>query len=327
MKILLIDTDSKIPNLALMKLSTFHKEKGHSINLKKLGFTGYRSKRAIVEIDNTLYDRTYVSTIFTVNKNKVTFKTYRDVIIGGTAYTLANLPTKIDDTSEDYSIYPTNKASFGFITRGCPRKCSFCIVPEKEGGVYKYRDINQIVKHDKVFFMDNNILAYDKHLDILAELVDSKIKCQFNQGLDMRLITHENAQGLANLNYIANYTFAFDHINLERQLDIKLSILRKYIISDWKIRMFVLGGYDSTIADDIYRIEWCRKNKVLPYYMRHDKCWDSLDKNFYTDMASWCNQPGFFKNMSFEEFVIKRNPNDPKRAMKNIILRNSNLPK
>jgi len=316
--VLLVDVDSKIPNLALMKLSEFYKRQDYTVEMQRLGFNGYPSKKSRVIINNTEYDKVYASCIFSVNADRFGFESMENVKVGGTGVNAVNLSPEIDSIGEDYGIYPNNKSSYGFITRGCPRKCSFCVVPEKEGGIYKYRTVDQIVKHNKVFFMDNNILAYRKHLEVLEEIKDKKLKCQFNQGLDIRLITDANAKALSELNYIGNYTFAFDHIRLAKIMGKKLETVKKHISSDWKCRMFVLGGYDSSIRDDLWRIEWCRKNKVNPYYMRHALCWCSPDQSLYTSLAAWCNQPAYFKKMPFPEFVQKRHPIGNTRAESDI---------
>lgn len=309
MKILLVDIDSKIPNLALMKLSFFYKSKGCQVDLIRLSYNGYTSKRGITVIKNKKYDKTLVSVIFKVNKNNFGFEKIEGVEIGGTGVNTIALPSDIDNTEEDYSIYPNNKSSFGFITRGCPRKCGFCVVPEKEGLLYKYRNISDIVKHKRVFFMDNNILAYSKHKEVFQELINKNIRCQFNQGLDLRLVDNENARMLSELNYMGEYTFAFDSVALEKKLNTKIKIVKEYIKKDWKIRMFILGGYDSTIDEDLYRIYWCIKRKVKPYFMRHENCWASEDKNLYISMATYYNLPAIFKSMTFSEFMIKRTNN------------------
>ena len=89
----------------------------------------------------------------------------------------------------------------------------------------------------------------------------------------------------------------------------KIKTIKKYIPLDWKIRMFILGGYDSTLEDDLTRILWCKDNKIKPYYMRHEKCWASEHRNWYISVASWANQPAIFKKMTFPEFMIKRTGN------------------
>lgn len=306
-KILLIDVDSKIPNLALMKLSAFHKATGDSVSFLALKYSGYPHKRKPTVIDGRDYDFTYSSTVFTRNKNMLRVEGCESSN-GGSGVSLAlELPAEIDAVAPNYDIYPGNKKSYGFITRGCIRNCKFCFVPEKEGKLRFYRGIDQIVRHRSAVFLDNNFLAYEKANGVLQELVDRRIRCQFNQGLDIRLIDNENVKLLSQMNYDGEYIFAFDNIRYLSILERKLPILKRHIEKDWKIKMFVLVGYDSDIADDIFRIEWLREHKCLPYIMRHEKCWEN--KNFYADMAAYCNQPGLFKKMSFDEFMKKRTNN------------------
>ena len=160
--ILLIDVDSKIPNLALMKISTYHKNKDDKVNILKLNYDGYPTKKKIIKINNLNFDKTYVSIIFKVNKNVVQFTNNDKVVYGGTGYDIKiKLPDYIDNLNEDYTLYPDNKSSYGFITRGCVRNCYFCIVPIKEGKrIYKYRKIEDIIKHNKVYFLDNALKSF-----------------------------------------------------------------------------------------------------------------------------------------------------------------------
>jgi len=306
MKILLVDVDSKIPNLALMKISTYHKQLGNNVVLKKIGLDGYPKKKHIV-VDAFGYDNVYASTLFVANQKCYEIKNCKNIEIGGTGYDIEKkLPIIIDDLDPDYSIYPENDTSVGFITRGCVRDCYFCVVRKKEGLIYKYRDINQIVKHKKVDFLDNNILAYNKHLEILQELIDKKIYCWFNSGLDIRLINDKNAELLSKLKYLGEYTFAFDLIENEEIINKKLQILKKYIDKDWKLKFDLYVNPKDDISDILFRINWCRKNKVLPYVMRDKSCWESENNEFYVDLAAYCNQPNIFKKMSWEEFLNKR---------------------
>ena len=306
MKILLSDVDGKIPNLALMKISTHYKNQGCDVVLKKLGYSGYPCAKKVTRIKNKEYDKTFASILFTCNKN-VLKPLDKNIFIGGSGVNIERkLPDVIEKLEEDYNLYNENKISYGFLTRGCIRKCSFCIVPKKEGKIHQYRTVDQIVKHSDVCFLDNNILAYKKHLEILGELVDKKIKCEFNQGLDIRLINNENAKLLSQLCYRNKYLFAFDDISQRNILDKKLEILKKHIPNKWSIRMFILVGYNSTLKEDMERIVWCRNNYIEPYVMRFENCWKSEYKDYYNQIASWCNQVGFFKNMPFDIFVKKR---------------------
>ena len=310
MKILLIDVDSKIPNLALMKLSTFYKNKGYEIELKQLNIPYYPKKKKEVIIDANEYEKVFVSIIFTTNNGLVKITNCKEVSFGGTGYSITKkLPEEIEECEEDYSIYKDNNTSYGFITRGCIRNCSFCFVPKKEGMLHKYREIEQIVKHKKVEFLDNNILAYEKCNKELQKLVDLKLRCKFNQGLDIRLIDDEKARLLSQMNYINEYIFAFDNIAYKPIIEEKIKIIKKYIKKDWKVKMYIYVDPTMKIIDTVKRIEWCKKNKVLPYIMRGLECWDDKNCNFYIDIAAYCNQPNMFKKVSFEQFIIKRTNN------------------
>ncbi|MFW6311209.1 MAG: hypothetical protein ACOC1K_03130 [Nanoarchaeota archaeon] len=213
MKILLLDVDSKIPNLALMKLSSFYKKQKCIVDFKKLNYSGYPKQKKLTVIDAREYDKVLGSIIFTVNKNTVKVENCDKVSFGGTGIDInKKLPPEIDELPEDYSLYPNTDTSYGFITRGCIRDCYFCFVPKKEGMIYKYREPEQIIKHSKVEFLDNNILAWKNHLQILQWLVDKKVKYTFKQGLDLRVLTENNARLLSESRYLGEYIFAFDQL-------------------------------------------------------------------------------------------------------------------
>ena len=307
--VLLIDVDGKNPNLALMKISRYYKEQGYNITLKRLELNYYRKSEKI-EIDALGYFKVFVSIIFPINKNTVFVKNCNSVEYGGTGYSLTKkLPIEIYNSLPDYSIYPENDISYGFITRGCIRNCYFCFVPKKEGKLRLDTPIDNIIQHKKVKFMDNNFLAYDKHKDIFKQLNNREIKYQFNQALDIRLIDDENARLLSEANYLGEYTFSFDDIKYRIIVEEKVGILKRYIPKDWRIKMFIYVNPNMEIHDTIKRIEWCREKKILPYIMRDKSCWKSENKEFYIDISSYCNQPNIFKKMTFKEFIIRRTKN------------------
>lgn len=309
-KVLLIDVDSTIPNIALMRLSTYYKSLGWIVDVMHLGISIYDKPKAI-EIDNSGYDLTFVSAIFKGTIDNILLKNPLSTDIGGTGTNNISkkLPKDVEDCECDYSIYPDCDTSVGFISRGCIRNCEFCIVREKEGSLRQVANISDIVKHKKVKFLDNNFLALPNHEELLQELIDKKIRCQFNQGLDIRLITESNALLLSKLNYIGEYIFAFDSLALQPIVEEKLAILKKYIPKDWKIKFFIYCHPNLSIPNDVYyRILWCKEHKVLPYFMRHQDCWKSVDVRTYNDFSAWCNQPGIFKSHTYEEFCKKRRP-------------------
>ena len=304
--------DYKYLNVALAKLSTYHKIKGDNVTLKHLKLDGYPSKK-FVTVDAAKYDKVYVSNIFDINQDKFKIIKCNDVSIGGIGSINPDLrlDPEIDKLDIDYSIFEID-FTYDFITRGCIRNCWFCKVPKHEGYLKKYNDLEKIIKHNKVRFLDNNILAYDKHKDILRELIDMKIKCEFNQGLDFRLIDEENAELLSQLNYWGEYIFAFDDWGYKESLEEKLKIIKKYISKDWKLKFYIYHNVEfMTINETIKRVKWCRDNKCLPYIMRDKNCWDAEIniKNFIIDYSAYCNQPAFFKKLTFEQFLEKRTNN------------------
>lgn len=309
MRILIIDVDSTIPNIALMKISKFHKDKDDSIKFIKLNYPYYGTKRNIKLINSNNFDKVYVSIIFNVNKNVLTFNNKENVIIGGSGFDVkCKLPEEIEEIKDyDYSIYNENKTSYGFLTRGCIRNCKFCIVPEKEGLIHQVNKIDDIFKFKQIKFLDNNILSFENHKEILKELINKNIKCQFNQGLDIRLLDEENCELLSKLNYLGEYLFAFDDIRFEKIINEKLQLFKRFVSKDWKYKFYIYCNPEMNIQNDIFkRINWCKDNKCLPYLMRDVSCFSSNKKNFFIDLSSYCNQPSFFKKLSFEEYLLKR---------------------
>ncbi len=307
MNILLIDADSQIPNIALMKISTYYKRKtNHTIRLRRLGLSYYPTKdKTSINISDITANKIYCSIIFDTNKTKVIGN---NVDFGGTGVSLKKtLPKEIEECVCDYSLYPENKISYGFISRGCIRNCWFCKVPKKEGMIRQVNNIDDIVKHKTVKFMDNNFLALPNHKELLNELIDKKIKCSFNQGLDIRLLNEENSTLLSKLKYQGEYFFAFDDWKDLKVMNEKLKLLgwRR----DFQIKFFIYCHPKNPISEIIKRVEWCRENKCLPYIMRDITCYSNKCREFYVDIASYCNQPSFFKKMSFDEFLGKRHTN------------------
>ena len=324
-KILLVDVDSKIPNIALMKLSSYYKNKGYLVDLISLFLPYYPGKQKENIIDAKDYEQVFVSIIFKINKPFIKVINCDNITYGGVGYSLTNkLPEEIEQAEKDYSIYPDNKVSIGYITRGCIRNCPFCVVPKKEGMIHQVNTVKNIIKHKHVIFLDNNILAFKGHIDILKELKKLQVRCDFKQGLDIRLLTPENSKLLSELNYIKEYYFAFDNIKDKDLIEKKHKLFRQYMTIDWNIKMFLYCHPDMDILTDLVdRIKWCKDNKVLPYIMRDISCWNSDNKNLYTDLAAWCNQPGIFKKMKFSEFMEKRTPN--KERIKNDLILTNNI--
>ncbi len=305
-KILLVDVDSKIPNIALGKLSTYHKAKGYDVTYLKLGLRGFQKNARAKVIDGSKYRLVYVSNIFTTNQNKFKVIKHNGLWIGGVGSInpMLRLPDEIDRMEVDYSLWPDNDKSYGFLTRGCIRKCKFCFVPKIEGKISFYRNVSEVVRHKTAIFLDNNILAYKGHLDILRELRDKKITCQFNQGLDIRLLNDKNAKLLSEITYHQKYIFAFDNINYKKHVEKGTKLFQKYVPGKWAMRFLVYYNSEDPLSELVYRINWSKRHFVLPFIMRDKNCVDSLHRDFLTDYSGYVGSTGGqFCAMTFGQYL------------------------
>ena len=308
MKILLVNVDSRW-NMAIRKMYNYFTMQKHEVEMIDLKFGGYPHKKKKV-IDGTGFDAVYVSNIFDINKDNVSVINCNDVHFGGIGSNNphAQLPPEIEMTDPFY--FPDEDTSYGFITRGCIRNCWFCKVPKYEGKLKEYNRIENIVKHKKVKFLDNNILAYPDHMKVFQWCLDHPdIKVDFNQGLDFRLVNDENLEALSKLNYMGAYIFAFDEPKYQPLLDKKLVLMKKWISSPWQLKFYIYYHPSMDLKQLYERVEWCRKNQCLPYIMRDIACWDCDFKEFLIDYTAYCNQAAFFKKITFQEFLIKRHKN------------------
>ena len=319
-KILLVNVDSKW-NLAIRRMYNYYAQQGHTVEMIDIGFVGYPHNRTKT-IDATGFDKVYISNIFEQNAYRVNVINCDAVEYGGIGSRNPGnqLPWAIEMTDPYYA--PNEKHTYGFITRGCIRNCWFCKVPKYEGKLKEYNRLESIIRGvpgEVVHFMDNNILAYQSHLEVFNYLIERGIRCEFNQGLDFRLTNDQNLDALARLNYEGEYIFAFDDPKYQRLLDKKIDQIKKYIPKPWKVKFYIYYHPDMAIKELIQRVEWCRGHECLPYVMRDSACWQSENRNFLIDYASYCNQPGFFKAMTFQAFMDKRpNRNERREESKSI---------
>jgi len=305
--ILLYDVDSILPNIVLMKISTYHKNKGNTVEIIK-------GNSKLITIDYQKYNKGYASVIFT--KNKYLIENF-PWLTGGTGINIdKKLPEKIEHLMPDYSLYPENKYSIGFTTRGCIRNCSFCFVPKKEGLLKYNADINEFYNPSlpKLMLLDNNIFGYKNYKEIFAQIRNINKPTCFKQGMDFRLLNEEKVEQLRSIKYDGNYIFAYDSMNIKEVIERQMQKYSQYFPS-WSLKFFVLVGFDTTLKEDIFRINYLKENKCLPYVMRFENCYTSIYKDFYTDIASYCNQVWAFKKYSFEEFLIRRYPKNEKRVI------------
>ena len=280
MKIGLYDIDSKIPNLALMKLSTFHKQRGDQVEFYSPLF-------------HFKYDKIYASKIF-INSNNGYIR--KNMVIGGSGYDLKKeLSYEIEHTYPDYSLYNCEYA-MGFITRGCIRKCPFCIVPKKEGYIRYNTSLEEFCRdQEKVMLLDNNILAYKDHINELEKLRDSGKKIDFNQGLDIRLINKKNAQILKEIKIWKQIRFALDDPQLIPLVEKKMEILKGVGFSLGPFFFYVLIGFNTTKEEDLERVKFLRKYKCTIYIMPYKR------NRYIIDFKRWVNGY-FYKYITFKEY-------------------------
>ncbi len=312
----LLDNGTRHPNLALMKISGFLKNSGHEVRLLE----SYD--------DMSFFDEVYVSKVFTYTRTPEWLPQVSNVKIGGTGFFPEGddfLPYEIEHHMPDYSLYDNylgsrikNSAdrqkysdyldySIGFATRGCFRKCDFC-VNKKYDHVFKHSPISEFIDYSRpyIYLWDDNFLGFSGWEQILDQLEDSKKPFQFRQGLDVRLMTDKIAQRLSQTRYHGDFIFAFDHIKDRDLIESKLKLWRRY--SSKTTKLYVLCAFDSQDENDIIsafeRIRILMKHGCLPYIMRYESYKMSRYRSVYTQLARWCNQPKFFKKKSFRQFCV-----------------------
>ena len=258
----LIDVDShNFPNLCLMKLSAYHKAQGHQVCFWSPLF---------------YFDVVYKSRVFTdtYSKDNITVRNAGQVIKGGTGYGPgSDLPDEIEHSYPDYSLYPQySETAYGFLSRGCPRGCGFCIVGGKEGRKSrKVADLSEFWRGQReIKLMDANLLACPDHEKLLLQLAESRALVDFSQGLDIRLITRDN---VALLNQVRTKTVHFAWDNPDEDLT---RYFRQFL--EWTSiknprlrRVYLLTNYGSTHEQDLYRVETLRQMGFDPYVMIYEK--------------------------------------------------------
>lgn len=298
MQIGLIDVDNynkktKFPNIALMKISAWHKAQGHNVDW----WFGFEH-----------YDRVYMSKVFdeTYTPDFPFCISADEIIKGGTGYGLDNaLPYEIEHIYPDYSLYPTltKETAYGFLTRGCPRGCHFCIVAEKEGRrSVKVANLSEWWNGQKnIVLCDPNLLAYKGHMDLLQQLIDSNAWVDINQGIDCRLLTEQNIEAINKIK-LKEIHFAWDYMHEEKRVLRGLELYAKMATRKPHGNfgtVYVLTNYDTTMEENLYRIYKLRDMGYDPYVMIYDK--PNAPREIRL-LQRWCNnkiifrtEPDFYK--------------------------------
>lgn len=243
------------PNYALMKISAYHKSIGDDVSW----WNPLES-----------YDKVYSSKVFDFTPENQYLPA--DTIKGGTGYNIHSvLPDEIEAMFPDYSIYPECDYAIGYITRGCPNKCRWCVVPEKEGDIKPYRAWQELVRPDsnKLILMDNNILACEYGISQLESLADSGYKIDLNQGMDARLVDDRIAYILSRLKWIRFIRFSCDTTAQISAIKNAAGLLINYGIKPYRLFIYLLVTKD--IENATYRVEQLKKIKGITLYAQAER--------------------------------------------------------
>lgn len=303
MKIGLIDVDGhNYPNLALMKLSAWHKQQGDTVEWYEPLLGGH-------------YDKVYMSKVFSFTDDYEYPINADKIVKGGTGYNIKLVDGKevytpdkpliypIEHIMPDYSIYGITDTAYGYMTRGCPRGCDFCIVQKKEGKGETVARLAEFWNGQKnIELLDPNFFAVKEWRENAQQLIDSNAYVNFSQGIDIRAMTAEKAE------YIKQMRIKLVHCAFDRyqDKDIVLPKLERFVnVTGWdyhKIVVYILTNFDSTFEQDLERIYAVRDLGVSPYVMIYDK--NNLPKHsVYRRLQRWVNRVPIFRSVErFEDY-------------------------
>lgn len=337
----LLDNGTRHPNLALLKISGYCKDYGHKVRLIQ-SYDEIISDDIVIESNS--FDMLIMSRVFKFTKYPFLIQKMIDsrlICYGGTGFfeiNGPNLPEKVEHHMPDYHLYDDYiewktggdekkkkrdwddylSYSIGFTTRGCIRHCEFC-VNRLSNIVKRWSPISEFLddKRKRIYLWDDNIMAAPAKVfkEVIDELKATGKPFQFRQGMDIRLMTEEKAVLFNQVRYYGDYIFAFDHYKMSDPKEKKhveqtlrgLEIWTRHCKRETKL--YVLVGFDGQDETDIegafFRIKKLMEFGCLPYIMRFEKYNTSPYRSMYIQIARWCNQPSFFKKMSFRQYCVR----------------------
>lgn len=327
-RIAIEDFDGKLPNLAAMKISAYHKALGDEVVLNPSSPSGF--------------DKAYISVLFTKNKEKAEdlANMYPSYEIGGTGYSLhKNLPDEIESMSPDYNLYKTEDifkrisgrvgkkenilvkaqeiadAGVAFLSRGCintEKICPWCAVPVKEGSLRRVASISESLnpRSNKLILLDNSLLANPDALDILQELIDRKITVDITQGFDIRRLTPDLALKLSQVRHWRSLHYSWDIVKSEQSIFNGIRTLSEFV-SKSRQMCYLLCGFNTEFPEDMERVKRLHAEGVRPYVMLYQPLEDFQNSSAKTDYAKvrlshfrrWINAPAaLYKTVPFAEY-------------------------
>lgn len=296
MNVGLIAVDSNYPNLALMKLASYHK----SIGVNVEWYTPFNH-----------YDVVYMAKLFSFTPDfGYVINNADEVVRGGTGYdVITTLPIKAERMQPDYSIYPDidKKTAYGFTTRGCIRKCKWCVVPKKEGTIKPYMSIEEIAidGRNNLILMDNNVLASDYGIEQMEIAVKRGYRVDYNQALDARLVTDEIAKLLASLKWLNYIRFGCDTPQQVGECENAIAKIRKH---GYKGQVFLYCILGENFNEAFERVNhWRHDFTILPHCQPYR---DPFGKNqipqWQKDLTRWADRKEIYKTTEFKDYEPRK---------------------
>lgn len=313
MRIGLIQVDGKLPNLVLMKISTYYKAQGAQVEFVE---------------PKQEYDKVFASVLFTWNLATAMKicedKNFKEVDIGGTGYSLEKrLPDEIECCKPDYDLYTFERVKrmvrggiqsetsllkkarevvdmgIGYTSRGCVRNCPFCNIREKEGYLRQYGEIKDLInpRSNVITMYDSNLTADPCCIEKLHEVRDRRLVLDISQGVDVRIMTDEIAVALSEVKHLRSLHYAWDLMSYEQQVMGGIKTLSNRV-KTWRHMCFVLAGFNTTHEEDMYRAQTLISLGVSPYIMKFNKRKDDVRLNHF---ARWINGR-FYRTCAFKDY-------------------------
>lgn len=300
------------PNIALGKIARWHRERGDDVEWAQPIFGEY--------------DRIYASKIFNFSKdiNPLEYTT-KEWVKGGTGYDVrSELPAEVDRLQPDYSIFPNvaKDMAYGFLTRGCPNRCKWCVVPRKEGAIRPYMDVDEIAieGRTKLVLMDNNILAAGSWAKAqLEKIIERGYRVDFNQALDARLVDDDFARLMAQVKWLDNNLIRFgcDTRGQVTECDKAMEMIEGYGFSG---QFFLYTMLHGKMEECYERIEHFRQENldkraqrgVGRYVYCHAQPYRDPDDaskeipQWQRDMAQWVNKKQIWTTVGFGEYEVRK---------------------
>lgn len=284
---------TRFPNMALMQITSYHESQGDKVEWYEGNLFADQ------------YDKIYASKIFSFSQMP---ELPKRAIIGGTGIDFSNqLPPEIQECKPSYSLYPDLNYHVGFSMKGCRFNCKFCCVPQKEGRPRDYMYIEDICKNpngdNRLMLLDNDFFGGPFWHSHLTDIIGMKLKVCFVQGLNIRIITEEQAKMLVMCNYTNSkfnqkyLSFAWDRYNDGKLIMKGIEICNRAGIPCNHMQFFVLIGFDSTREQDYERVMKLREMGCMPFVMPYNKA-DPYQKAF----ARWVNNRAVFKSCTWKDY-------------------------